>query len=187
MKLFLDISLRNVGYVVTYPDGRIAYCGVIKTEKDDSLKKTEDLFVRAQQIANGVMSAAMGEGGTYPPIDHVVCEAMSWPRNASSAVAMAVAWGAIAASLGCALDPSAKCDFVAVQTAKRQFANKRDAEKSEVEAGVREYYKSKYGDSVDRFLVDIKRADREHVFDALAVGYTQMEKSNGANRSRTRN
>ncbi len=173
MKLFLDIALRNIGWVIANEDGSIYQCGVIKTAKDPDKKKSEDLVHRAMQIASA-MSDIRNEV-ELGDFSSVVCESMSWPRDSSSAVAMAIAWGAVAATLGSC--SSNKLTFIATQTAKSHFTNKRDAEKIEVEAAVIAYYKQTYNDDINRFLVHLKKADREHVFDALAAGYTAMNQA----------
>jgi Holliday junction resolvasome RuvABC endonuclease subunit len=146
---------------------------VIKTAKDPDKKKSEDLVHRAMQIA-GAMRKIVSEAAP-DSIYSVVCESMSWPRDSSSAVAMAIAWGAVAASLSPLNGNSIA--FIATQTAKRHFTNKRDAEKIEVENAVIAYYKQQYNDDINRFLVHLKNADREHVFDALAAGYTAMNQA----------
>lgn len=184
MMLFLDIALRNVGWVLCTDAGAVVRCGVIHTAKNDNAKKTEDLFRRAGEIAyqlEQIIGQSTSNGAPLP-ITKIVCEAMSWPRDASSAVAMAIAWGAIAGVLN---ESTAQFKFVATQSAKRKFAGKRDADKKDVANGVANYYKDTFADNLDRHLLHLKNAEKEHVYDALAAGYTEMEKCKSPKKSRS--
>lgn len=181
MMLFLDIALRNVGWALCRSDGQVIKCGVIHTAKDDNAKKTEDLFRRAGEIASELKGIWV-ESTLDGRIAKVVCEAMSWPRDASSAVAMAIAWGSIAGVLD---EHEIEIKFVATQSAKRKFAGKRDADKKDVANGVANYYKDTFADNLDRHLLHLKNAEKEHVYDALAAGYTEMEKCKSPKKSRS--
>lgn len=94
----LDISFRSTG-VVSASIGEddsvtLSSCFVIETEKNSTSEKvssTVDNLRRSQKIY-----AEMYEFLSEAKPDLVVVESQSWPRNASSALKMALAWGAIA-------------------------------------------------------------------------------------------
>lgn len=173
--LGLDPALAKLGYaLVEFPTGDpsisnpvVLKMGVVTTEKSDKKRNVlaaEDVVRRVRELGRG-LTAELGDrfGGA-----RVVCaEAMSFPRNASAAAKVAMAWGLVVGYMDwfgglplCQASP---------QEVKRAVCCRRDASKEAVEAAMRNRF-------VDQDLVAlmprVRPSDREHAYDALAVVMT---------------
>lgn len=166
--LSLDVSMTSTGWVVVQqgegPANRgvltLEDCGVIQTEKLETrevVSTTVDSMRRAVKI-NNTLRDAMGS----QKFDIVVVEAMSWPRNAGTAIKMAMAWGAIAPLIR---------DYplieVGPQALKLAAAGSKSATKKEVEAGVRLQIPATSSELLETLIP--KQALREHCWDALGA------------------
>ena len=162
--LGLDISMVNTGWVtaVSDNDGRlfIKDCGVIQTEKletGEDVSNTVDSMRRAAKVHAVLEKVCLDHKPT------IVCvEAMSWPRNAASAIKMAMAWGAIAP-----LIIERPLIEVSPQEIKKVLTGSRSATKKEVEEAVKKKLTHSSA-SVPLLEKKIpKKALREHCWDAL--------------------
>lgn len=116
-----------------------------------SVAKADDRFRRARELA-AFMAAAVAE---IRP-DLVAIEAMSWPRNQTAVVSIALSWGVLAAAL---------VGLPVVQAQPKVWRRHHDPSGSESAA---------HGsiDDVERGssqLREFKAADRPHVYDAAGV------------------
>jgi len=164
--LGLDISMVNTGWVtaVSDSDGRlfIKDCGVIQTEKletGEDVSNTVDSMRRAAKVHDVLEKVCLSQKPT------IVCvEAMSWPRNAASAIKMAMAWGAIAP-----LIIGRPLIEVGPQEIKKVLTGSRSATKKEVEEAVKKRL-THSSTSVPLLEQKIpKKVLREHCWDALGA------------------
>ena len=104
-------------------------------------------------------------------VDLVVVEAMSWPRNASSAIKMAMVWGTLAPML-------VRYPLIEVgpQEIKIATAKSRSATKEQVEAGVKANALLDPQMAIEILDSSIsKRALKEHCWDAMGAVYAAMQ------------
>ena len=123
----------------------------VPSAKKLSVAKADDRFRRARELA-AFASAAVAE---IRP-DLVAIEAMSWPRNQTAVVSIALSWGVLAAAL---------VGLPVVQAQPRVWRRYHDASGSETAA-------HKFIDRSERGaaqLREFKSADRPHVYDAAGV------------------
>lgn len=92
--LGIDPGFAKLGWCLAEYDGNapsVLHMGVLETTKDTrKVLACVDNVRRAQEIRDGLMSL------TALYVDVFCAEAMSFPRNASSAAKVAMAWGVIA-------------------------------------------------------------------------------------------
>lgn len=162
----LDISFRSTG-VVSASIGEdnsilLSSCFVIETEKNSTSEKvsnTVDNLRRAQKIYK-----EMQEFLSEAKPDIIVVESQSWPRNASSALKMALAWGAIAPLL-----EGIPLIEVGPQDIKLLAAGSRSASKQDVQRGVLNLVpSSQWVKQVVASQVP-KASLQEHCYDALGA------------------
>lgn len=173
--LGLDISMTATGWAIAaLKDGelRLLRCGVITTEKNKSKEKvssTIDSIRRSHSIYVELGKVLSSELGLQ--VDLVCMEAMSWPRNAASAIKMAMAWGAIAPLL--AERPLIEVGPVAI---KLVASGKKSASKEEVASGVRALMPKATQKVLKEFVP--KASLQEHCWDALGsiLASTKTEK-----------
>lgn len=162
----LDVAFRNTGVVSVHigEDNEVLLnsCFVIETEKNGTSEKvssTIDNVRRAQKIYSQ-LKESIEETNPHA----VVVEAMSWPRNAASALKMAMAWGAIAPLL-----EGLPIIEVNPQTIKLLAAGSRSATKEQVQKGVLNLLPSS---AWAREVIEthVQKAPlREHCYDALGA------------------
>ena len=168
--LGLDISLTATGWAIAeLKDSKLALlrCGVIVTKKEkgkpsstlDSIRRAYDIHVELGKV----LSSELGLR-----IDLVCLESMSWPRNASTAVKMAVAWGAIAPLL--ANYPLIPVGPVAI---KLVASGKKSASKEEVASGVQALMPKSTSFVLKEFVPKVSL--REHCWDALGSILASMK------------
>ena len=172
--LSLDVSMTATGWTIVEVDDAtgvvdLRQCGVLVTEKLESGEKvsnTIDSMRRAAVIGLGINKALDDFKAAYPndKIGLIVVEAMSWPRNAASAIKMSMAWGALAPIL---LGLQVPVIEVGPQEIKKVVASSRSATKKEVEGGVRKRIPAASSEVLEHLIP--KRALREHCWDALGA------------------
>lgn len=162
----LDISFRSTGVVsVTIGDDNSALlssCFVIETEKNSTSEKvsaTVDNIRRAQKIYR-----ELHEFLSEAKPDVIVVESQSWPRNSSSALKMALAWGAIAPLL-----EGIPLIEVSPQDIKMLATGSRSASKQDVQKGVLNLVPSSAW--VKQVVASQIRTEglQEHCYDALGA------------------
>lgn len=169
--LGLDISLTHTGWALVNAQGKSVWlvkCGVIPTQKmetKEDITSTKDLLRRCAKIHKDIASILTPDG-----VDLVVMEAMSWPRNAASAIKMAAAWGAIAPLIA----HKATIE-VSPQALKLATAGSKSATKTEVESAVRSRLAQASCLLLEKQVP--KKSDREHCWDALGAILAAQETS----------
>lgn len=170
--LCLDISYTNIGWCVVESSlnagvAVVKAAGVIQTKKSKTeVSGTKDCVDRCYTIFRE-MALPM----SLYTLDCVVVESMSWPRNASSATKMALAWGAVGSWIGALPVVTA-----APQSIKLDLTGSRSADKAEVEAAVR----SRLSDlSISLLEASVPKASlREHCWDALGAFFSAKKRGN---------
>ncbi|TXH57453.1 MAG: hypothetical protein E6Q97_04430 [Desulfurellales bacterium] len=162
----LDIAFVNTGVVSVHVDENnqvlLNSCYVIETEKNQTSEKVSSTLdnVRRAQIIHEGLRETLDE---VRPVA-VIVESMSWPRNAASAIKMAMAWGAIAPLL-----KNYPVIEVSPQDIKLLATGKRSATKQEVERGVLNLLPSSAW-ARDVVETHVQKASlREHCYDALGA------------------
>jgi Holliday junction resolvasome RuvABC endonuclease subunit len=156
--------MTATGWVVANSDSDdrlfLKDCGVIQTEKLSTKEKvsaTVDGIRRAASINKELVRICENHKVTL-----VCVEAMSWPRNAASAIKMSMAWGALAPVV-----VDLPLIEVGPQQIKKVLTGVRSATKKEVEEAVKERLKHSH-QSIPLLESKVKKASlREHCWDAL--------------------
>lgn len=179
--LGLDISMTSTGWarVEILPNEALALreCGVCVTEKlasGEAVSNTLDSLRRARKLQQEIESQFFRQEDLGDPeikltrsVDLVVVEGMSWPRNAASAIKMALAWGAL-----CSLVDLPFIE-VAPQAIKLSMAGKKSATKAEVESGVRLKISQLSAETLEASIHP--KSLREHCWDALGAILTAQK------------
>lgn len=170
--LGLDISMTNTGWVVveTHKGLLRSIAGdVIVTKKDDDAKMsaTSDALRRAGDQYAALNGVVLG----HEP-DVICAEAMSWPRNASSSIKMALVWGALSA-----LSRQHGLTVVSVMPmiVKRRVAGSKTASKDDMARALAQSARFSPGDTRAAILAAIPQSRQEHVVDAFAVCQACLE------------
>jgi len=178
--LGLDISMTSTGWVLVevLPNNALCLreCGVSMTEKNETgevVSSTLDSLRRAAKLREDIEGHFFYERETSSgtrveaAIDLVVVESMSWPRNAASAIKMAMAWGAL-----CGL---AKLPLIEVgpQAIKLELGGKKSATKREVEEGVKKRISLLSAETLEASIHP--KSLREHCWDALGAILTAQK------------
>ena len=168
--LGLDISMTATGWAIAELKGdklNLLRCGVIATKKSkEKVATTLDSIRRARSIYVELGKVLSSELGLR--IDLICLEAMSWPRNASSSIKMAIAWGAIAPLL--ADRPLIPIGPMALKMA---VSGKKTASKEEVASGVRSLMPLATSRVLREFVQ--KASLQEHCWDALGAILASMK------------
>lgn len=168
--LGIDPGLANCGYALlhTHPLAsmpRLVALGVVHTDKGvkppsvaaDNVRRCIELATNLQAII------AMPSLTGLPPVVLVCVESMSFPRSASAAAKASMCWGVI-------VDNAVRWGVPILQQSpqivKRHTVGRINATKKQVERAMIRRYKAT---QVEPHLVGVKKALREHPFDALAV------------------
>lgn len=167
----VDPGLAHMGWGILQlhkTTEKVLALGVIVTEK--STKKlnvlaSDDNLRRARELYRALMLVV----SKYEPAA-IAIEAKSYPRNASAAAKTSMSWGVLASiseSLNlpvCQASP---------QRVKKCLTGKIKSEKEEVQ----EALNNKFGTQIllDAGIEGIKKSDREHPYDALAVAVTCLD------------
>lgn len=162
----LDISFTNTGFVhCTWGAvGGISLisCAVVETKKNatqEVVTNTVDILRRAEKIHREVQKLVADANP-----DLFMVESMSWPRNASSAIKMAAAWGALSPILG-----TVPMIGVAPMALKLAACRDKSGSKEDVQRGILAQISSP---DLVREVVEThvpRRALREHCWDALGA------------------
>jgi Holliday junction resolvasome RuvABC endonuclease subunit len=167
MILGLDPGFANLGWCrASYTKDAFAILemGCIQTKKDQrKVLQSVDNVKRAQAITRELRSLMWqyAEDEWVRTTDAIALEAMSFPRNASSASKMSMTWGAISAL-------SALWEIPMVQASpqdiKEAVVGSRKASKAEMEATLSGRYPV-----VLKCLEEVPMSRREHPYDALGA------------------
>lgn len=159
--LGLDGGLASVGWAVVdvHParQVRVVDAGVLHTRKSDRkthVRASDDNLRRARELAQQLGDLSQGlDGG----VGLICAETMSFPRSSSVACKLGMFWGVVAAlSLGL----HAPVAQASPQEIKYATCGRRNASKEAVQHAMW----SAYG-----YYWRGKKADAEHVFDAIAA------------------
>jgi crossover junction endodeoxyribonuclease RuvC len=160
--LGIDPGFANMGLALVRLDPigeTVLGLAVMKTEKDDAKRSTraaDDNVRRAREIGAELLKIA----DTYEVV-MIAAECMSFPRSASVAAKMAMAWGVLAMLAeyrGIAIAQASP------QRIKRVLCGSAKASKDEVESALL----VRYGNHIED-LYHGNEGRREHVFDALGA------------------
>lgn len=165
--LGLDPGFANMGCcIASYIDGnlQVQRMGVIETKKDqrkvlvsvDNLKRCQSLF---EKLLDFMWSSENGEPVLL--VDAIAVEAMSHPRNASSAEKVSMAWGVIAAASALSHVPVVQSQ---PQDIKEAVTGSRKASKAQMESVLG----SMYPEALEA-LEGVPMSRREHSYDALGA------------------
>jgi Holliday junction resolvasome RuvABC endonuclease subunit len=162
-----DVSMTATGCVLVDYDLKtnkfdLLDAKVLTTKKNETSEKvssTLDSVRRAAQVG-----AAVAEFVRDPQPTLITVEGMSWPRNASSAIKMALVWGAISEIL-------VRYPLIEVgpQDIKIACSGIRSATKEEVASGVRQYARHPLACQEVLQSYVPKKALHEHCWDAMGA------------------
>jgi len=160
----IDGGLSHMGVALMHFDSGARNSSVvsmktIETERSDkkrSVRESEDVVRRAREVWSWL------ELELYERDVRVVCmETLSLPRNAGSSAKIGVALGVVVAVAASKNLPIVQAS---PQEVKAKIARARNASKDDVELQVRQRYPS-----TAAFLDAMRKGDREHAADAVAV------------------
>jgi Holliday junction resolvasome RuvABC endonuclease subunit len=164
MILAIDPGLSSVGWAVVSPGtGRVVDLGTIVTKPDASLRKSTDRARRAHAIAYALRGSAIQHGCTV-----IAAEAVSiagGPARFSMATSLGLAWGVIAAlttALGAALYEVTPKEWQHAIAPETTGAIDYPAIEAKLTAFVRDHAAAR--------LVAIRKSQRNHAIDAVAIG-----------------
>jgi len=171
--LGLDPGFANIGYCVVYvEDATLQFkpmaMGVIRTsDKNLTGSVSEKNMIRVNEITKTLNNLIT----TWQPIS-IVCEAMSYPRNASTAGKMSLCWGAIGA-----LSTIHNIDLVQVspQNIKKCVAGIKTASKDDI---INSINKIMDQSEIEALLkkTNVPSSLREHAYDAFGAVYSMVTK-----------
>jgi Holliday junction resolvasome RuvABC endonuclease subunit len=161
--LGLDPGFASMGYALLelHPTGGadVVGLGVIRTKKsaakrgvyaaDDNLRRARGLAVSLAELVetHGVVA--------------ICAESMSFPRNASAAGKLSMAWGILAALTGADL-PLVQAS---PQRIKEALCGRKDASKGDLEFELLK----RYGNDIECLLDEVPASLHEHAYDALGA------------------
>lgn len=192
--LGIDPGFTSLGYAVLELGGggladQVVTIGVLRTKAtdkkqrvlvaDDNIRRARELAVSVRGLTHaGTMMPARGGQGIaalFQGADRIrlVCaEKMSFPRNASAAAKVAMAWGLLVANLE-------RLDLPLLQASpqevKRRVTGKADASKDDVEKAM----VKRFGRGLYRMLKGVPPGQHEHAFDALASAVACLDSEEG--------
>jgi Holliday junction resolvasome RuvABC endonuclease subunit len=182
--LGLDPGFASLGYALVrlLPDGEeVLALGVLRTEKSEKKRKvlaSDDNLRRTCELSRDI-HALMAEAGG---VRAICAEAQSWPRNASSAVKVALCWGAIAAltqllgvPLVQATPQEIKKRLGAAGMVKGLTEADRLRAKTDSKLLVAQALRARYGLCLSPMLASIPATKHEHAYDALAALVTCLD------------
>lgn len=161
--LGVDPGLANMGLAVVSLEGSsesVVHVEVITTEKSSKktdVRQSSDLVRRGRLISAGVASVV----SAYCPVV-IAVEAMSFPRNASSAAKTALSWGVL-----CFVSETYNIPMVQAspQEIKKVLCGTAKASKKEVQ----ESLERRYSGAFLSFLARYPKVRHEHGFDAVGA------------------
>jgi crossover junction endodeoxyribonuclease RuvC len=165
--LGLDPGFANLGWCMAlYPDLKVVSMGCIETKKDQrKVLVSVDNVRRAQRLTRElrelIWEIATVKVEPVRMVDIIAVEAMSFPRNASSAAKVSLAWGVISAI-------SALWEIPVIQASpqdiKEAVTGSRKASKALMESTLNLGYPE-----VLTLLEGTPQSRREHPYDALGA------------------
>jgi crossover junction endodeoxyribonuclease RuvC len=168
----LDPGFASLGYAVVEllplpaAGERVVDMGVIRTQKSDAKRNTlaaDDNIRRAREIFRELRDLIKRHATQGDHLVAVCAEAMSFPRNASAASKVALAWGVVAAILERAGLPLAQAS---PQQVKKAVCGRKDASKEDIQAALISKYQ--FDPKAMSGMEHVGATLREHPFDALA-------------------
>jgi len=178
----IDPGFASFGWAMLTPDGEVVGLGVLRTAPSDkkakvlashdNVRRTRELARDFGALLDGRMPGkpeeyqhtpfgqAPSEGGAAVRL--IAAESMSFPRNASAASKMAMAWGMI---VGAATLRDLPLVQASPQTVKKRICGDMKASKKDIENAM----VARYGQGLFRMLKGVPAGSHEHAFDALAV------------------
>ena len=175
--LGLDPGFASLGYAVMEltPDesnDKVEALGIIETEKsnkkknvyesDDNLRRAKEIRSALKSLIERVTLKAKIETGYQGRVIGICAEAMSFPRNSSSAAKVAITWGLIASM-------DLPVFQMSPQAIKSSVCGRKSASKSDIEEELISMFSGKTGQDIELLLKDLPRSKREHPYDALAA------------------
>ncbi len=160
----LDPGFSAIGWSMTsigVDAEKVEAMGVIRTSKSAKKRKVaaaDDNIRRAREITREFVELI----DKYQPIA-LCCEAMSFPRNSSSAAKMALTWGVLVALADRYNIPIYQSS---PQEIKDKVTGRKDASKEQVERALRKRYK---GTAWAKILKSVPASMRDHAYDGLAA------------------
>lgn len=167
--LGVDPGLASFGYTSMYVTASMEWVkdvGVIRTKKSDKKQKvlaSDDNFRRAQEVAK-----QFSEYVRKLKPAAVAAEAMSFPRNASTAAKMAMAWGVLA-------EVCRVYDLPMVQATPQQIKKCLCDNKSAKKEAVQESLMDRYPGQFSTFMDLYPSGAWEHGFDAVGAVVTCLD------------
>lgn len=128
-----------------------------KSSKKQNVKAADDNFHRAQEIASNLHTLVK----LWQPMA-IAAEAMSFPRNASAAAKVAMAWGLL-------VDLSVVYSLPMVQATPQEIKKILCRDKSATKEQVQEALQTRYPDQFATFTKEVPGGQWEHGFDAVGA------------------
>lgn len=189
--LGLDPGFANVGFTLMRIDVGmsegvraervvIEKAGLLWTEKSDKKRKVlaaDDNTRRAREMTNHLtkllLTPAKPGGPATISVKAICAEAMSFPRNSSSAAKMALTWGVI---IALAETHGLTIVQASPQEIKTALCNNKSASKEDIRVAVERRFGTEVaGKMVDHTGSPLRaKADFEHPFDAIAAVVTGL-------------
>lgn len=177
--LGLDVSFTHVGWAVVRAGGKapvLMNAGVVNTKKRESGEKLSDTIDNLERSRKIYKEIEYVIRTSRPNL--IVVESMSWPRNASSSLKMALGWGAVAGAIESVEFGSERrwrppVIEVGPQAIKLKMAGDKSATKLQVENGVK--FLLSDPKLAEEIVSRVKPAShREHCWDALGAVLTSF-------------
>lgn len=179
--LGLDPGFASCGYAVVRvrPDDEdVVALGVLRTAAssakrkvyaaDDNLRRCRELAAALANLTHHGQVLPLGGRQWAPRVRAVCAEAMSFPRNASTAAKMAMTWGLIVANVESKALPLLQAS---PQEVKVKLTAHKDAPKEAIEDALLR----RYGKRLKSMLRELPEGQHEHAFDALAAVVTCLD------------
>lgn len=165
--LGIDPGFANIGIAIAELDRGVLkpiYMDLIETKKNDELSVSEDNFNRAKDIYYRIKDLFKPDiPNKYKGIDGIYVEAMSYPRNASTAAKMSLCWGALA---GIVIEHRKPLVQLNPRKIKALVTGNNKASKKDMEISIRARFpETDFG----ILLQDVIASLHEHPFDALGT------------------
>ena len=155
--LGIDPGFASIGWGLVEFDSagpRLIGCGVMRTKRDSTAKKSEDNAARCGVLAVK-LRPLMGES-----VDMIAIEAQSWTRRHAADVGVAMAWGVLSTL---ASERALPMFHVRPKEVKHRMAGRQSATKAEIIAAI-----AAEVEGAGELLDSIPKTRRDHAADAIA-------------------
>ena len=170
LALGIDPGFASLGYSVVEigeDSEHVLAMDVVRTSpatRKRRIREADDNVRRAGEIVKAIRGVFDRHNITV-----LCCESMSFPRGASAAAKLAMAWGAVVAI---AIEHDVPILQATPKEIKKSVTGKKTASKEEV----RKVLEEKYGGEVlARKIAHVTSCKQEHAFDALAAVISCLE------------